>query len=99
VLDPAAIEGFDWDSGDARKNEKHGVTQQEAEQVFFNEPLLLLDDPRHSSQESRFHALGRTNDGRLLHIAFTLRDSGRLIRIISARSMHSKERMVYEQNS
>ncbi len=99
MLDPAAIEGFDWDSGDARKNEKHGVTQQEAEQVFFNEPLLLLDDPRHSSQESRFHALGRTNDGRLLHIAFTLRDSGRLIRIISARSMHSKERMVYEQNS
>ncbi len=99
MLDLAAIEGFDWDSGNARKNEKHGVTQQEAEQVFFGEPLLLLADPRHSSQEPRFHALGHTNDGRLLHIAFTLRDYGSLIRMISARSMHSKERMVYEQGS
>jgi uncharacterized protein len=98
VLDLAAVEGFQWDSGNARKNEKHGVTQQEAEQVFLNEPLLLLEDERHSSLEPRFHALGRTTEGRLLHVAFTVRESGRLIRVISARAMHRKEKAVYGES-
>lgn len=69
----------------------------EAEQIFFNEPLLLLADIKHSQGESRFHALGRTDEGRTLHIAFTLRHSGERIRVISARDMHKKERTIYEQ--
>lgn len=60
--------GFDWDDGNARKNEKHGVTQSEAEEMFFNQPLLLLEDARHGGQASRFHALGKTHEGRTLHI-------------------------------
>jgi uncharacterized protein len=88
VLDLAAIEGFEWDSGNARKNEKHGVSQQEAEQAFLNQPLLVLADPKHSGQEPRYHALGQTDEGRPLQIAFTVRGAGRLIRVISARSMH-----------
>ncbi len=96
----AAIAGVDWDSGNARKSvDKHGVGQAEAEQVFFNEPLLLLHDDRHGGLESRFHALGKTNEGRRLHITFTLRRGGSLIRVISARDMHRKERAVYEKNS
>jgi uncharacterized DUF497 family protein len=88
--------GFDWDEGNARKSaEKHSVSQGEAEQVFFNEPLLLLPDQKHSDTEQRFHALGKTQDGRLLHVTFTLRDGGELIRVISARDMHRKERMFY----
>ena len=97
MLDVAAVEGFEWDSGNARKNEKHGVSQQEAEQSFFNQPLLIVPDPKHSSREPRYHALGQTTEGRLLHIAFTVRSAGSLIRVISARPMHWKERMVYEQ--
>lgn len=97
MLDLAAIEGFEWDSGNARKNEKHGVSQQEAEQVFFNQPLLLLEDSTHSGEEPRIHALGATNDARLIHISFTIRGSGTLIRIISARPMHRKEKVVYGQ--
>lgn len=31
MIDVEKIEGFDWDAGNARKNEKHGVTQAEAE--------------------------------------------------------------------
>ena len=69
----------------------------EAEQVFFNAPLLLLEDSAHSQQEPRVHALGKTDEGRMLHIAFTLRQTGLLIRVISARDMHRKERAVYEQ--
>lgn len=91
------ITGFNWDDGNARKNEKHGVSIAEAEQIFFNAPLLLLEDAAHSHGEPRFHALGSAGDGRKLHISFTLRQSGQLIRIISARDMHRKERAIYEQ--
>ena len=91
------ITGFDWDEGNARKNEKHNVSMAEAEQVFFNAPLLVLEDSKHSNQEPRFHALGKSDEKRLLHITFTLRQAGEKIRIISARDMHKKERETYEK--
>ncbi len=91
------ITGFDWDEGNARKNEKHGVSMAEAEQAFFNAPLLVLEDQKHSRQESRFHALGKSDDQRRLHITFTLRHDGRKVRVISARDMHRKERVIYEK--
>jgi uncharacterized DUF497 family protein len=97
MLDLGAIIGFNWDAGNARKNEKHGVSMAEAEQVFFNAPLLLLEDSAHSQQEPRLHALGKSDAGRGLHITFTLRQSGQLIRVISARDIHRKERAIYEQ--
>ena len=100
MIDFAKISGFNWDAGNVRKNEeKHGVSMAEAEQVFFNTPLLMLEDTAHSEQEIRIHALGQTDDGRALHITVTLRDKGTLIRVISARDMHRKERAIYEQNS
>jgi uncharacterized DUF497 family protein len=97
MLDLATITGFNWDDGNARKNERHGVSMAEAEQVFFNAPLLLLGDAAHSQKELRLHALGQTDERRMLHITFTLRQSSALIRVISARDMHRKERAVYEQ--
>ncbi len=96
MIDLTGIEGFQWDEGNSRKSaEKHGVSRAEAEQVFFNEPLLALADIRHSLIEQRYHALGKTDEGRLLHLTFTLRDRGRLIRVISALDMHRKERLRY----
>ena len=97
MFDLNLISGFNWDQGNARKNEKHGVTMSEAEQLFFNAPLLLLDDLVHSQKEPRFHALGQTDEGRSLHITFTVRQAGQLIRVISARDMHRKERSIYDQ--
>ena len=100
MIDFDRVVGFQWDMGNARKSEdKHGVGQSEAEQVFFNEPLLVLADAGHSHAEVRFHALGATNAGRLLHVTFTLRDGGSRIRVISARDMHRKERQRYDQES
>lgn len=78
--------------------DKHSVTRGESEQVFFNEPLLVLEDVKHSQQEARFHALGKSDGNRLLHITFTLRADDTLIRVISARDMHRKERSIYEQS-
>jgi uncharacterized DUF497 family protein len=99
MINLSAIQGFQWDEGNGRKNaDKHNVGQSEAEQIFFNEPLLLLADDRHSRNEVRVHALGHTDDNRFLHVTFTLREEGRLIRVISARNMNRKERMRYEQD-
>lgn len=92
--------GFDWDAGNVRKSAyKHNVSCAEAEQIFFNEPLLVLDDVVHSRSEPRFHALGLTDEQRKLHVTFTIRvrKTAKLIRIISARDMHRKERLRYEQ--
>lgn len=92
------VTGFDWDAGNERKSEeKHSVSRFEAEQVFFNQPLLVLADQKHCQNEARFHALGKSDDARLLHITFTLRSADSLIRVISARDMHRKERNIYEQ--
>lgn len=99
MIDLTKIADFDWDDGNARKNDKHGVSTAEAEQVFFNEPLLLIADTKHSHGEPRFHALDRTDEGRTLHITFTLRNAGERIRVISARGMHKKERTIYEQTT
>ena len=100
MIDRASLTGFDWDDGNARKSdEKHGVGQAEAEQVFFNRPLLIVPDSRHSVREPRFHALGVTDQGRRLHITFALRGEADLIRVISARDMSRKERARYAQEA
>ncbi|HYM31394.1 MAG TPA: BrnT family toxin [Candidatus Cybelea sp.] len=98
MFDFERIDGFDWDAGNARRSaDKHGVTQAEAEQLFFNDPLLVLEGAEHSAREPRYHALGRTDGGRLLHATFTVRFSGTKIQVISVRDMHRKERNRYAQ--
>jgi uncharacterized DUF497 family protein len=89
--------GFDRDEGNSSKStSKHLVSQNEAEQIFFDDHLVLTDDLKHSKIEVRYQALGRTAEGRLLHVTFTLRDKGTLIRVISARDANRKERAAYE---
>ena len=98
MINWTGIVGFDWDQGNALKStQKHSVNCREAEELFQNTPLLVLPDPRHSADEERHHALGRTDEGRLLHITFTVRDAK--LRVISARSMSRKERNIYESQS
>jgi uncharacterized DUF497 family protein len=65
--------------------------------MFFNDPLIVVEDARHSERERRFNALGKISQNRLLHITFTLRQNGTMIRVISARDMHRRERKAYEQ--
>lgn len=86
--------GFEWDQGNREKNKHtHGVSVGECEEVFFNIPLLLLEDQKHSQTEQRYFVLGTTNNFRHLFIAFTVRRG--YIRVISARDMSKKERIVY----
>jgi uncharacterized protein len=98
MFDLDQISGFDWDDGNSRKSaDKHDVSQAEAENVFFNDPIIVVEDAKHSEAEPRLNALGKTAKNRLLHITFTLRQNGTMIRVISARDMHRKERKAYEQ--
>jgi uncharacterized DUF497 family protein len=91
-----SVTGFEWDEGNTQKSvEEHGVSNIESEEIFFNQPLIIVEDVKHSQLEIRFHALGITNSGRLLFITFTIRRGK--IRVISARDMHKKEKTIYEQ--
>ena len=97
MIDVEKIVGFDWDNGNSRKSaDKHDVSQAEAESIFFNDPLID-EDSRHSKGEQRFNAMGTTTGERPLHVTFTLRGNGTLIRVISAREMNRKERQAHEQ--
>jgi uncharacterized DUF497 family protein len=91
-------EGFDWDKGNSEKNWiQHRVTQGECEQVFFNEPIIVSNDEKHSQIEIRLFLLGRTDSQRLLFIFFTVRK--KMIRVISARDMNKKERKIYYERT
>ena len=91
-----SYEGFDWDNGNRDKNlVRHDVQNWECEQVFFNQPLLVIEDTSHSISEKRRAAFGRTDADRLLVIIFTGRKH--LLRVISARDMNLRERQYYEQ--
>jgi len=89
--------GFEWDAGNREKNLKHGVQASECEQVFFNQPLVILGDPKHSVAEDRFAAFGQTDQGRRLIVVYTQRAS--LLRVISAREMSRRERQFYEHTT
>ncbi len=88
--------GFQWDHGNDTKNmDKHNVSKGECEQIFFNKPLIIKNDKKHTIFEKRYYALGRTDRNRLLFIAFTVRQEK--IRVISARDMTSYEIKRYQQ--
>ncbi len=90
----ATCVGFQWDEANRDKNwYLHQVTDSECEQIFFNAPLILAPDARHSSGEARYYVLGRTDANRWLFVAFTIREN--YIRVISARDMNQKEAKKY----
>ena len=90
---------FDWDKGNIDKNlKKHGVTNEEAEEVYSDRYLLVSDDKKHSSEEERrYQCLGETDNNRLLFISFTMRNNK--IRIISVRDASKKERKKYAEKA
>ena len=87
---------YEWDRRKAAANQrKHGVTFDEACQVFADDHSSTVPDPDHSLAEQRYVIFGRTHAGRALVVAFTER--GAKIRIINARPMTRRERQAYEQ--
>ena len=94
------FDGFDWDKGNRKKCQKHGVSIEVTEGVFTR-PVTILPDEAHSKGEQRFRAIGRTVEGRGVFVVFTLRrrEDDVLLRPISVRYMHSEEVATYEKEN
>lgn len=93
------VNGFDWNEGNREKCQKHGLSQKEIEYFFQQKEVLVTPDPKHSNDEERYLAIGRSQKQKPMFVVFTLRDvNGEiLIRPISARYMHEKETKRYEE--
>jgi uncharacterized DUF497 family protein len=80
---------FDWDEANIGHIARHGVTPEEVEQAFANDPLAVLAEQRRSG-EQRVLCAGRTDAGRLLQFVYTVRRGG--IRVITAHTAHKRVR-------
>ena len=87
---------FSWDDRKNNANKKkHGVSFEEAQTVFFDENAIEYDDPDHSEEEDRYLMIGFSYRLRVFIIAYSLRENGKEIRIISARRATKKEQRFF----
>ena len=91
---------FDWDPRKAATNlAKHGVAFAEAITAFRDELALVLADPDHSEIEARFILLGLSAERRVLVVVHCVRESGQVVRVISARPASRRERTQYRERN
>ena len=94
-FDFAEIVSFGWDRGNLTKSaQKHAITPEEAEEVFFRQPWVIVDT-RPEDREPRWAVIGPSERDRILRVLFTIR--GRMIRPISCRPASRGERSAYEK--
>lgn len=92
-----ANDDFEWDNAKAAENyARHGVTFETAVRVFDDAFAIERFDAREDYGEDRYSILGMV-DGRLLYVAYTLRDD--VIRIISARGAEPYEKRQYHEDN
>ena len=88
---------FEWDPRKGLINkDKHGVTFEEAQSVFFDEYAIQFFDDENSNDEDRFLMLGLSNETRILLVCHCEREDGEIIRIISARRATRNEQKYYK---
>ncbi len=98
MIDLNKISGFQWDRWNLDKSyKKHGITPNETEEVFLDESVKIEKDIKHREQEKRFIAIGKTTEGKMLFVVFTIRADK--IRVISGRMANKKEKEVYQKKS
>lgn len=92
----ADLKKFEWDSGNIDKSyQKHGITPNEAEEVFLDAHVVIVPDIAHSAKEDRLIAIGQSEEKQVLFVVFTRRKNK--IRIISVRFANKKEKSIYEK--
>jgi uncharacterized DUF497 family protein len=91
---------FTWNSRKAKRNFRdHGVSFEEAEQVFADQFYITLNDCDVEG-ETRLHAIGRVESQTLVVVAFideTEDDSALHFHIIMARKAEALEERFYAQ--
>jgi len=91
---------FEWDERKNSANQnKHGVSFEEAQSVFFDEGAIEYDDPGHSDEEDRFILVGNSYQLRTLVVCHCFRQSASVIRIISARKATRRERRAHSEEA
>lgn len=87
--------GFEWsDSKNAENIAKHNLSFYRAQDAFFDKNRIILLDTKHSSDEKRYFCIGKTIDGGIVTVRFTIRNDH--IRIIGA-GYWRKGKKIYEQ--
>ena len=87
---------FEWDPAKAKANvRKHGISFEEALSIFYDEFAVQFFDDHHSLDEERFLLLGMSTGARLLLVCHCERETGNVIRIISARKATKRESVFY----
>lgn len=84
------INDFIWDDGNIDHIARHGVTPDEAEEVFVNRPKFF------KSRQERYAALGKSSQGRYLFVVFLYQGKG-CARVVTARNMTKTERRLYQK--
>ncbi len=87
---------FEWDDAKDRVNQgKHGVPFALAQLAFLDPRRVIVEDTRHSTEEDRYHCIGRVGDG-IITVRFTYRAN--IIRIFGA-GYWRKGRQIYEEQN
>jgi uncharacterized DUF497 family protein len=89
---------FQWDEQNNKINqEKHDISFEEAESVFFDDYAVQFWDDEHSQDEERFLLLGLSSKMRILMVVHCFREEDSIIRIISARKATKNESNEYRR--
>lgn len=89
------ILNFEWDENKNKINKvKHGLSFEEAKEVFYDDNAILFDDPDHSIGEERFLIIGETGAEKICIVSHCYRNES-IIRIISARKATKSEKKRY----
>jgi hypothetical protein len=91
---------FEWDPVKAASNQtKHGVSFEEAAEIFLDPLQISIPDEKHSESEERWITLGNTRSNKLrlvVHTYLAYHDDQVTVRIISARPATRHEQRQYE---
>jgi uncharacterized DUF497 family protein len=89
---------FEWDEKKAASNlRKHGVSFQDAAEVFLDPMRIESFDGRDAHGEDRWKTVGLVEPA-LLAVVYTVRgEDGETIRVISARKADAHERAQYRE--
>lgn len=89
---------FEWDKNKNEINKrKHGLSFEEAKEVFGDDNAILFDDPDHSTEEDRFLIIGTTETEKVCIVSHCYRDNDNVIRLISARKATKNEKRIYQE--
>ena len=87
---------FEWDRFKAESNrQKHSVSFDEAQTVFYDENAIQFYDPDHSEDEDRFILLGLSFTPQVLVVCHCFRESETIVRMVSARRADKGEEEEY----